>query len=88
MNLGGYTNFDFEYRKKAAERQCEIWHSLTFDTLTRNQRDALMLESIMLEIRPYSLNWRSGMVRVLQRAIKRVKVDIKNEQQESEVTKL
>ncbi len=52
-----------KYRMKCLERQGEL---LKQSTMT----DADKLEYLMLDIQPYSLNWRNGVVSALKHAIK------------------
>ena len=52
-----------EYRLKCLARQHEL---LQKSSMT----DADKLEYLMLDIKPYSLNWRNGMVSALKHAIR------------------
>ena len=58
-----YSDFSFEYREKAINRQMEI---LKKDHL----EDSDKLEYMMLSIHPYSAYWNMGMIKALKKAIK------------------
>ena len=61
--MKGYSDFSFEYRRKAVKRQIEI---LNKDHLEYSDK----LEYMMLDIQPYSPYWNMGMIKALKKAIK------------------
>lgn len=66
-----YSDFSFEYRRKAVNRQIEI---LKKDHL----EDSDKLEYMMLGIHPYSAYWNMGMIRALKKAIKLLRKEESN----------
>ena len=62
-------SFRRKQEKKALDRRGELLYQWD-ESLPEIDKDIIRLELLELDIRPYSLNWRFGMVGALRRARK------------------
>ena len=70
---------ELEYRQKAFEFEDEFIRKFYSENTSENEKMILVLQHLDWDIRPYSLNWRSGYKKYIKKAIKMLKEVIEDE---------